>query len=208
MSASKENIIQELYEICRDRSLTSKEVASQLVNKLLVVANQETIDKIAEIVRPYKNSAMNLSGTADKVYEILHPYRAPMDHHRVGFSTDFSGGYAVLSGPGKSFSIVTQEVQDEIRKTFSNHIMMSINDCSTRKLFTDEISRKLYNDYQATGYIGDYKVVCDDTNNPPHVVNSNCFAAQIFLKENFTGIWTEIKFESGPGMAFQFNVNP
>lgn len=70
---TKESIIDNLYSICQDRTLHTKEVVSKLIenSKVTVVPSALDLEKLEEIVRPYKRTGKNLEYTVNEIYSIL-----------------------------------------------------------------------------------------------------------------------------------------
>lgn len=78
--------------------------------------------------------------------------------------------------------------------------LFKINDAFQRNLFILQVTPKL-DQVQSEGGIYEYKIVCDDTNNTPQIIDTNNFVADIYIKParaiefiniNFTAVATGI----------------
>lgn len=85
----------------------------------------------------------------------------------------------------------------------SKYQLFEFNDAFTRSMFVSMVEPYL-RDVQARRGIFDFKVICDDTNNPPEIVDSNRFVADIYIKParsinfislNFIATRTGVNFE-------------
>jgi phage tail sheath protein FI len=85
--------------------------------------------------------------------------------------------------------------------------LFEFNDAFTRKCFTSMVEPYLY-DIEKRGGIYDFCVVCDETNNPPQVVESNKFVGDIYIKPtkainfiqlNFVAVTTGVSFDEVVG---------
>jgi hypothetical protein len=66
-------------------------------------------------------------------------------------------------------------------KQTANSILFEFNDATTRSLFTNAANGFLNTIKEGRG-LYDYKVVCDETNNPGSVIDANQFVADIYVK--------------------------
>lgn len=74
------------------------------------------------------------------------------------------------------FDVVERAVYD-----FSKYYLFELNDALTRSTFKSAVDGYL-SAVKGRGGVYDYKVVCDETNNTPEVIDRNQFVADIFLK--------------------------
>ena len=95
----------------------------------------------------------------------------------------------------------------------SKYQLFEFNDAFTRSMFVSMVEPFL-RDVQARRGIYDFKVICDDTNNTPEVIDNNRFVADIYIKParsinyiqlNFIATRTGVNFEeiaslSRPGL--------
>ena len=71
-----------------------------------------------------------------------------------------------------------------IKKTLgrtANGVLFEVNDATTRSLFANAARGFLQNIKDGRG-LYDFKVVCDETNNPAAILDSNQFVADIYIK--------------------------
>lgn len=72
---NKERLIDSLYRRCQTRTSTSKDVFRGLVSDLGLIGTQHIEESAVEIIRPYKNTGVNLESTAEALYAILYPVK-------------------------------------------------------------------------------------------------------------------------------------
>jgi phage tail sheath protein FI len=63
----------------------------------------------------------------------------------------------------------------------ANGVLFEVNDATTRALFSNAAIGFLQNIKDGRG-LYDFKVVCDETNNPAAILDSNQFVADIYIK--------------------------
>ena len=89
----------------------------------------------------------------------------------------------------------------------AKNVMFEFNDEFTRAEFTN-IVEPLLREVQGRRGITDFRVVCDETNNTPAVIDRNEFIASIFIKParsinfvtlNFVAVRTGVEFEEVVG---------
>ena len=94
-------------------------------------------------------------------------------------------------------------VLEKAISTASKYQLFEFNDSFTRAQFRNLVEPFL-RDVQGRRGIYDYRVVCDETNNPGQIVDSNQFVADIFIKParsinfitlNFVAVRTNVSFE-------------
>jgi hypothetical protein len=94
-------------------------------------------------------------------------------------------------------------VLEKASSTASKYQLFEFNDSFTRAQFRNLVEPFL-RDVQGRRGIYDYRVVCDETNNPGQIVDSNQFVADIFIKParsinfitlNFVAVRTNVSFE-------------
>jgi phage tail sheath protein FI len=71
-------------------------------------------------------------------------------------------------------------LKDSIHEASQEHLF-EYNDATLRKSFRDWIEY-CADQYVENGSITEYKVVCDETNNPPSVIENNEFVADVYVK--------------------------
>jgi len=90
---------------------------------------------------------------------------------------------------------------------YAKNLLFEFNDEFTRAEFVGVVEPYL-RDVKARRGIYDYKIVCDETNNPPSVVDANEFIASIFVKParsinyitlNFVAVRSGVSFEEVVG---------
>jgi phage tail sheath protein FI len=79
-------------------------------------------------------------------------------------------------------------------------LLFEQNDASTRAGFTDIVSAYLRT-VQGNRGITDFRVICDDTNNPEDVVNANEFVADIYVRPIASINFIQLNFVSVRGSA-------
>ena len=89
----------------------------------------------------------------------------------------------------------------------AKNVMFELNDDFTRAEFTN-IVEPFLREIQGRRGITDFRVVCDDTNNTPEVIDRNEFVASCFIKParsinyvtlNFVAVRTGVEFEEVVG---------
>lgn len=68
----KDKLLETLYSVCCDRSLTSGQVFDLVVEKVGLIGVSHVRDQAIEVIRPYKQSGKNLELTLNKLYDILY----------------------------------------------------------------------------------------------------------------------------------------
>ena len=72
---------------------------------------------------------------------------------------------------------------EEAIEGLAQDILFEFNDAITRTSFTNSVIPYLQ-DVQAKRGLTDFRVICDETNNTPDVIDNNEFRADIFIKPN------------------------
>lgn len=86
-----------------------------------------------------------------------------------------------------------KNVEYELWKNLMPLVWGQLNDKQTRKLVFGEVVDILHKHS-----IAEYKIVCDETNNPPQVIDMNQLVVDVFVdKKNTT--WDHIHMVYGPG---------
>lgn len=86
--------------------------------------------------------------------------------------------------------------------TASKYLLFEQNDTFTRSQFRNLVEPFL-RDVQGRRGITDYRVVCDETNNTPQVINSNQFRGDIFIKPTRSINFISLSFVATPeGVSF------
>ena len=73
MVADKEKLLNSLYKHCQVRTNTSRQVFDALVSDLGLIGIAHIVDAAMEIIRPYKNTGINLESTVDSLYTLFYP---------------------------------------------------------------------------------------------------------------------------------------
>jgi phage tail sheath protein FI len=89
----------------------------------------------------------------------------------------------------------------------AKQVLFELNDDFTRAEFTN-IVEPFLREIQGRRGITDFRVVCDDTNNTPQIIDQNQFIASVFIKParsinyvtlNFVAVRTGVEFEEVVG---------
>ena len=72
-NSRKDKLLESLYDVCTDRTLTSGQVFDLVIEKTGLVGVSHIRDKAIEIIRPYKQTGKNLEETLNKLYDIVYP---------------------------------------------------------------------------------------------------------------------------------------
>jgi hypothetical protein len=122
-------------------------------------------------------------------------------------------GDKTLIGDGSAFDRINVRrlfiVLEKAIAMASRSTLFEFNDAFTRAQFRNMIEPYL-RDVQGRRGIYDFKVVCDDTNNTPQVIDSNQFVGDIYIKParsinyiqlNFVAVGTGVSFNEIIGQA-------
>jgi phage tail sheath protein FI len=151
---------------------------------------------------------------------VLSPTKAERDDlYKVGINpiANIPGDGVVLFGDKTNMSRPSAFDRINVRRLFlgieraigiaGRNVMFEFNDEFTRAEFVN-IVEPFLRDIQGRRGITDFKVQCDETNNPPSVVDRNEFIASIFIKParsinyvtlNFVAVRTGVEFEEVVG---------
>jgi phage tail sheath protein FI len=122
-----------------------------------------------------------------------------------GEGTVLFGDKTLLSKPSAFDRINVRRLFNVLKKSISNAAKFSLfelNDEFTRAQFLGLVEPYL-RDVQGRRGITDFKVVCDETNNTPQVIDSNSFVGDIYIKParsisfiqlNFVAVRTGVEF--------------
>jgi phage tail sheath protein FI len=81
--------------------------------------------------------------------------------------------------------------------------LFEFNDSFTRAMFVSMVEPFL-RDVQARRGITDFKVICDETNNTPAVIDSNRFVADLYVKPNRVASFIQLNFTAvRSGVSFE-----
>lgn len=128
----------------------------------------------------------------------------------VGQGTLLYGDKTKLGRPSAFDRINVRRLFLKMEKDISSYaktVLFEFNDQFTRSEFTAVVDAYL-RDIQARRGVYDYRVVCDDTNNPPSVIDNNEFVASVFVQParsinfitiNFVAVRTGVSFEEVVG---------
>jgi phage tail sheath protein FI len=84
--------------------------------------------------------------------------------------------------------------------TFAEDVLFEQNDAATRSLFLNTVEPYLRTVQEQRG-MTDFRVICDDTNNPDDVVNANEFIADIYVRPIASINFIQLNFVSVRGAA-------
>ena len=84
--------------------------------------------------------------------------------------------------------------------TFAEDVLFEQNDAATRSLFLNTVEPYLRS-VQAQRGMTDFRVICDETNNPDDVVNANEFIADIYVRPIASINFIQLNFVSVRGAA-------
>jgi len=151
---------------------------------------------------------------------VLSPTKAERDElYKVGINpiANIPGDGVVLFGDKTNMSRPSAFDRINVRRLFlgieraigiaGRNVMFEFNDEFTRAEFVN-IVEPFLREIQGRRGITDFKVQCDETNNPPSVVDRNEFIASIFIKParsinyvtlNFVAVRTGVEFEEVVG---------
>lgn len=71
--AKREKLLDSLYRHCQQRTATSREVFDKIVVDIGLIGTSHIVDQALEIIRPYKNTGINLESTIDSLYDLFYP---------------------------------------------------------------------------------------------------------------------------------------
>jgi phage tail sheath protein FI len=84
--------------------------------------------------------------------------------------------------------------------TFAEDVLFEQNDAATRSLFLNTVEPYLRT-VQGQRGMTDFRVICDETNNPDDVVNANEFIADIYVRPIASINFIQLNFVSVRGAA-------
>ena len=138
--------------------------------------------------------------------------------HRVNPVVDFPGEGTVLYGDKTALAYSSAFDRINVRRLFlicekeiaklSKTTLFEFNDAVTRTLFKNNVNPFLRNVQAKRGMI-DFLVVCDESNNPPEIIDRNEFVADIYIKParsinfitlNFVATKTGVSFSEAVGL--------
>lgn len=76
MSDAEKNrakLMDSLYHHCQNRTSTSREVFDSVIADLRLCGTAHIVDAALEIIRPYKNTGINLESTVNSLYDLFYP---------------------------------------------------------------------------------------------------------------------------------------
>ena len=123
-----------------------------------------------------------------------------------GEGTILFGDKTLLARPSAFDRINVRRLFIVIEKaiaTAAKYSLFEFNDFFTRQQFKSMIEPYL-RDVQSRRGLTDFKVICDETNNTPAVIDSNRFVADIFIKPNRAINFIQLNFIATPtGLDFE-----
>lgn len=94
-------------------------------------------------------------------------------------------------------------VLEKAISTFAKYQLFEFNDEVTRRRFVNAVTPFLRNVQSRRG-IDEFKVVCDETNNTPYVIQNNSFVADIYIKPVYSINFIRLNFVAvSPGVSFE-----
>lgn len=69
----REKLLDSLYRHCQIRTSTSREVFDKIVADTGLIGTAHIVDQAVEIIRPYKNTGINLESTVNSLYDLFYP---------------------------------------------------------------------------------------------------------------------------------------
>lgn len=117
----------------------------------------------------------------------------------VTFTTDGTILYGdrTLQGKNSAFSYIgTRRLFILLEKTIAGaakYSLFEFNDQYTRSAFNNMVEPKLRTVKGRRG-MEDYRVVCDETNNTPEVIQQGQFVGSIFIKPQYSIQWVQLNF--------------
>lgn len=171
------------------------------------IATGEAWQSPAGFNRGHLNNYIRLAWSANK------PQRDRLYRSAVNSIVSFKGRGVVLYGDRMAWRQPSAFDRINVRTTFiilrkdistsSEKLLFENNTFVTRKLFKSSTEQYL-GSVQARGGLYDYRVVCDETNNTPAIIDRNEFIGDIFLKPvksinwiilTFTAVNTGVDFD-------------
>lgn len=95
----------------------------------------------------------------------------------------FLSGLAAIFAVAPAVKVGFDEVDFDNKVHQASRVMFENNDYITRKAFRDFMNEFLQKS-KNSGDIYDYKVVCDESNNTPDLIDRNQLAAEIYVKHS------------------------
>ena len=132
---------------------------------------------------------------------------------RINAISNQPGTGIVLFGDKTALSYASAFDRINVRRLFLNveqtlkgaaeDQLFEVNDGATRSAFVNIVDPFL-RDVRSNGGLIDYRVICDETNNPPSVVDNNEFRADIFLKPTRSINFVTLSFiATASGVSFE-----
>ena len=132
---------------------------------------------------------------------------------RINPVVNLPGSGIVLYGDKTAISYASAFDRINVRQLFltveeaieglAQDILFEFNDAITRTSFTNSVVPYLQ-DVQAKRGLTDFRVICDETNNTPDVIDNNEFRADIFLKPNKVINYVTLTFvATKEGLSFE-----
>ena len=164
----------------------------------------------------YSPAGLN-RGTINRVVKLpFNPNKGQRDDlYKVGINpvVSFPGTGPVLFGDKTLLSRPSAFDRINVRRLFiilekaiataAKFQLFEFNDAFTRAQFVNLVTPYLRNVLGRRG-ITDFKVVCDETNNTPYVIDSNNFVADIYIKPNKSINFIQLNFVATPsGLSFE-----
>jgi len=142
----------------------------------------------------YSPAGLNRGGVQNVVKLAFNPNKAQRDDlysNRINPIVSLPGSGPVLFGDKTALASPSAFDRINVRRLFLNierraralaeGVLFEQNDSTTRSNFSASISSYL-SEVQARRGVTDFLVVCDESNNPPEVIDRNEFVAELYLK--------------------------
>lgn len=68
---TKEQVLDSLFQLCSIRTFRTIEIVNKMSQDLKLNLESGQIDKLVEIIQPYKQSGKNLESTVNAVYDVI-----------------------------------------------------------------------------------------------------------------------------------------
>ena len=176
-----------------------------------------TMVRTATDLYPWFSPAGTARGSINNAVKLAYnPTKTQRDQlysTRINPVVNLPGAGIVLYGDKTAISYASAFDRINVRQLFltveeaieglAQDILFEFNDAITRTSFTNSVVPYLQ-DVQAKRGLTDFRVICDETNNTPDVIDNNEFRADIFLKPNKVINYVTLTFvATKEGLSFE-----
>ena len=176
-----------------------------------------TMVRTATDLYPWFSPAGTSRGAINNAVKLAYnPSKSQRDQlyaTRINPVINLPGAGIVLYGDKTAISYASAFDRINVRQLFltveeaieglAQDILFEFNDAITRTSFTNSVVPYLQ-DVQAKRGLTDFRVICDETNNTPDVIDNNEFRADIFLKPNKVINYVTLTFvATKEGLSFE-----